>query len=293
MKTKKLFSITSAIAGVLLAGSTVGALAQTSIYVDNAGFELPAAGKISAGFDVSGANDIPGWMDAGANADSGIEWAVWGNSGSYSAYCQGGNPGAYQITTNAMTWGKKYTLTWSMAIDYIDSTSSQTVSLLSADATNTPYASCTVGAVFSQPISGNFTYHGSWSPYSMTFISGNAQVGKYIGMGFRFGTQWISFDDFALTEQDASPAELQVNITTQPVGVSVYEGEPIMLTVGVTGPDPSYQWKAGAQGGGIYTNLPGATNATLTIPVASLANTADYVVSVSNPSNSVISMWRL
>ena len=33
MKTKKLFSITSAIAGVLLAGSTVGALAQTAIYV--------------------------------------------------------------------------------------------------------------------------------------------------------------------------------------------------------------------------------------------------------------------
>jgi hypothetical protein len=288
MKTKKLFSITSAIAGVLLVGSTVGAFAQTSLYVDNPGFELPATGKISAGFDVS-TNDVPGWMDAGVNSEAGIEAAGWGNSGSYSAYCLGGVPGAYQITTNLMEWGKKYTLTWSMAIDYIDSSSSQTVSILSADATNTPYASCTVGAVFSQPISGNFTYHGSWSPHSLTFISGNAQVGKYIGMGFRCGTQWISFDDFALTVEDASLAELLPNITTEPVGVSVYEGSPVVVTVAATGPDLTYQWQAGVQGSGIYTNLPGATSATLSYSWATAANTADYIVIITNTAGSATS----
>src|ERR1017187_10511536 len=34
------------------------ASAQTAIYIDNAGFELPNTTKISGGWDVSGANDV-------------------------------------------------------------------------------------------------------------------------------------------------------------------------------------------------------------------------------------------
>jgi len=87
-----------------------------------------------------------------------------------------------------------------MAIDYIDSSSSQTVSILSADATNTPYASCTVGAVFSQPISGNFTYHGSWNVgnASRPWSGGTAAIGFGVGQDavvtFRgTGITWIGF----------------------------------------------------------------------------------------------------
>ena len=293
MKNIQLLKTTKTVQKLSLLCLTAGLLAsvasaQTSLYIDNPGFELPATGKISPGWDVS-ANDVPGWMDAGANTDGGVEGAVWGNSGSYSAYCAGGQPGAYQITTNTMEWGKKYTLTWYMAIDYSWSDSSQTVRILSADATNTPFANCTQTAVFSQSIPANNTWHGPWSQYSVSFVSGNAQVGKYIGMGFSCGNQWISFDDFDLTVQDASPAELMPQITTQPVGQSVYEGVSVTFTAAATGPDLIYQWKAGVQGSGVYTNVPGATNATLTIASARPADTADYVLYISNPSGSVTS----
>ena len=198
---------------------------------------------------MSQANDVPGWMDAGVgNTDSGIEGAGWGNSGSYAAYCSGGQPGAYQITTNTMEWGKKYTLTWYMAIDYYWGGGSQRVSIISADATNTPFASCTETAVFSQSIAANNVWHGPFSQYSVSFISGNAQVGKYIGMSFAAAASWIGFDDFALTVEDASPAELMPQITTQPVGQSIYEGDSVTFTAVATGPDFVYQWKAGAPG---------------------------------------------
>jgi hypothetical protein len=71
---------------------------------------------------------------------------------------------------------------------------------------------------------------------------------------------------------------------------TVYVGQAASITVAApagTGPF-SYQWMAGAVGGGIYTALPnggnisGATNATLTITNAQLANYLDYVVAISN-----------
>ncbi|MBW8865206.1 MAG: hypothetical protein JF609_09860, partial [Verrucomicrobia bacterium] len=291
MKTKKLFSITSAIAGVLLAGSTLGALAQTAIYVDNASFELPATGKIGGGWDVAGANDVPGWHDMGAApSDSGIENSGSGHSGSWGAYCQGGGAaGAYQITTNTMTWGKKYTLTWWAGSDYLPSDSPQRVAILSAAATNTPFGSCTEESINNSTVPSFSAY----VQYTQTFIAGNAQVGKYIGMDFgnAVGFGWMLFDDFALTEEDASPAELQVNITTQPVGVTIYQDVPttptVVLTVGATGPDLAYQWKAGAVGSGIFTNVPNATNSALSILNAQVS--ADYKVTITNPSNSVTS----
>ena len=75
-----------------------------------------------------------------------------------------------------------------------------------------------------------------------------------------------------------------------------YLGGTAQLTVIAQGfPAPSFQWRAGAVGSGIYTNLPngaGDSHGTLnnlTLQNLKLANMADYVVVVSNSSGSVTS----
>lgn len=263
------------------------ASAQTAIYIDNAGFELPNTTKISGGWDVSGANDVPGWSDAGPNSDSGIEqpWNHY-HSGNCGSYAMGGQPGAYQITTNTMSWGKKYTLAWWGSESWGGSVGR--TSLIRAGATNDAFASTAEVAV-SSPTFADY----NWAQYTIVYIAGNADVGKYIGIGFRnagpSGGSWCNWDDFTLTEEDASPAELNPNITTQPVGGSIYEGDSVTFTVAAGGPDLVYQWKAGAPGSGIYTNVPGATNASMTIAYARVGETADYVVYITNAVNFVTS----
>ena len=85
-------------------------------------------------------------------------------------------------------------------------------------------------------------------------------------------------------------------ITTQPVSVTNYPAIPESFSVAVVGGGPfTYQWKAGAIGSGVYTNLTdggvisGSATATLTISAPQAANAADYVVVVSNPGSSVTS----
>jgi hypothetical protein len=85
-------------------------------------------------------------------------------------------------------------------------------------------------------------------------------------------------------------------VVVPPSAQTGYLGGTAQLSVIAQGfPAPSFQWRAGAVGSGIYTNLPngagdnhGALN-NLTLPNLILANTADYVVVVSNSSGSVTS----
>lgn len=280
--TKKHIIQKSALLGLTAGLLASVASAQTSLYIDNPGFELPATGKISAGWDVAGANDVPGWKDAGAgNGDSGIENpGSHQHSGTWNAYARGGDPGAYQITTNTMAWGKKYTLTWWGSESWNNSV--ERTSFIRADATNTAFASCTELTVVSPAMPQDYSY----VQYTNVYIAGNADVGKYIGIAFRNtgpgGGSWCNWDDLSLTEENASPADLVPNITTQPASQSVYEG-PATLSVAATGPDLSYQWKSGAPSSGIYTNVPGATNATLTIWATT---SLDYIVGITNAAGS-------
>ena len=280
--TRKLFSITSAIAVGLLASSTVGAWAQTEVLIVNPGFEQPDTGKIKTGFDTAGANEIPGWMDTGTvYADTGIEGKNSNNhSGSYGGYAMGGDDGAYQITTNTMSFGQVFTLTWYGQNEW--GSSVQETALIRADATNTAFASTTDLAVSS------VTSFSGWTQYTVTYTAGAADVGKYIGIRFRnhqpAGNCWCTWDDFDLTyvQGDGMPT-----FATQPAGQTVYQGSPATFTASTVGPDLAYQWKSGATGSGIYTNIPGATSATLTVSYA-LA-TADYVLKITNSVGSATS----
>jgi hypothetical protein len=85
-------------------------------------------------------------------------------------------------------------------------------------------------------------------------------------------------------------------VAVPPSPTTGYPGGTAQLSVIAQGfPAPSFQWRAGAVGSGIYTNLPngagvshGALN-NLTLQNLTLANMADYVVVASNPSGSVTS----
>ena len=78
-------------------------------------------------------------------------------------------------------------------------------------------------------------------------------------------------------------------IYAQPQSLTVPVGANAQMSVTVLAdPAPAYQWKAGAIGSSVYTNLPdggsisGATSPTLAIAGATPANMLDYVVVITN-----------
>jgi hypothetical protein len=85
-------------------------------------------------------------------------------------------------------------------------------------------------------------------------------------------------------------------VAVPPSAQTGYLGGTAQLTVIAQGfPAPSFQWRAGAVGSHVYTNLPNGAGVsdgtinTLTLQNLKLANMADYVVVVSNSSGSATS----
>ena len=87
------------------------------------------------------------------------------------------------------------------------------------------------------------------------------------------------------------------SIITQPTSQTIVVGQTASFTVSAAGLQPlNYQWRAGAIGAGVYTNLIAGgqfsvvTNATMTITNLAPGNAADYVVVVTNSSGSITSV---
>ena len=86
------------------------------------------------------------------------------------------------------------------------------------------------------------------------------------------------------TNQAFLPAPLPPAITNQPVGVTASSGGSAVLSVGVSGAIPmTYQWLFAG------TNLPGATNAMLSLAHLTPANVGLYTVAITNAAGGVIS----
>ena len=95
-----------------------------------------------------------------------------------------------------------------------------------------------------------------------------------------------------LTVQNDAPP----SIIAQPASQTNYLGLTATFTVNASGIPPLYyQWRAGATGSGVYTNLSvggqysGVTTPSLSISTLTLGNAADFVVVVSNSYGSVTS----
>ncbi len=183
----------------------------------------------------------------------------------------------------------------------------------------------TLGTTLGYVLSGRRAFSGSTSA---TFINSIATLSSYAGQNiklrFRFGSDnsdvgsgsnpgWfvddiqvvnqalvemrsalhnqantlISYSDTStiITEQATCT---NVAITTQPANVSACSGANAEFTVSATGTSPSYQWQVSTNGGGTWSNIPGATSVTLTLTgVAASDNNNQYRVILNNtcPSN--------
>jgi len=85
--------------------------------------------------------------------------------------------------------------------------------------------------------------------------------------------------DFA--EVQVIPPSVGFCIVQSPASLSVVTNDPASFHVGVQGAGPfTYQWKHAG------TNLPSATNSTLFIPIAGVAQAGTYTVQVTSPNRS-------
>ena len=74
-----------------------------------------------------------------------------------------------------------------------------------------------------------------------------------------------------------------VAVNAQPANVTTCVGSDAVFSVTADGTSPSYQWQVSTDGGVTYTNIAGATGATLTIPaVTASMNNNKYRVLISN-----------
>ena len=85
------------------------------------------------------------------------------------------------------------------------------------------------------------------------------------------------------------PKSAEVSIIQQSSATTVVEGETLNLTVEVSGPEPlAYQWFFSATANSEPQKLPGATQATLSIPGVKLANQGFYFVSINGQITSTL-----
>ena len=182
-----------------------------TIALVNPGFETRGGGsaigntKLTGGFGSPG-NTLDGWLDTGTPyTDSGIDYTGDNNftahGGTHAAYCVGGDPGGYQIEPRyQMKPGDTLTLSWWAKSTY--NGGQQTVQLLGAAATNTPYASLTLLTNRTDILTGNAN-NAAYVPYSLTYTAAAADAGNYVAFSFRnpnsAGNNWTAWDDFRLT----------------------------------------------------------------------------------------------
>jgi fibronectin type 3 domain-containing protein/regulation of enolase protein 1 (concanavalin A-like superfamily) len=170
----------------------------------NPGFELPGTGKITTGYAT-----VTGWANAGATyTDTGVQTNPPSHSGLYSAYCKGGDSGAYQIANYQMNAGDTITLTWWAEHSGGAATSTQAVSLVSAATLNAAFSATTTLASNNAALNGYGSGAGPWAQYTLTYQATAADAGRYVGVYFNNATpaNWDGFDDFSLTAAPLLPS---------------------------------------------------------------------------------------
>ncbi len=232
----------------------------------------PSAGVVALIHPASGDNRFSTYPPPGLNGNN---------------YCQvystgaGDNATVYQDTGVKYQAGTTYTLTAYFGWEASAAPNSQLVLYNS-----------TLAAVASISITGSALTQNAFTGKSVTYTATGSEGGNGdIVVGFNTtgagASTSFDFDNVSLTA--VTPA-VPPSITNEPVSQVVSPGTTVTLSVGASGTSPlSYQWKAGAVGSGIYSNLVGATSNVLTIPNATTNQAADYVVVVTNSYGAVTS----
>ncbi len=143
----------------------------------------------------------------------------------------------------------------------------------------------TVTADGSQPLNYQWRFNGTNLPGAIaaSLPLPNVQLnqaGSYsVVIANDVGSVVSSNAVLAVAEEPTAPL-----ITLEPEGQDVYVGEEITLVVEATGsPRPDYLWRRNT------LNIPGGTNATLSLGSATTDMAGEYYVIVSNPNGTVLS----
>ena len=270
-------------AGIESGNSTPAGVLPPSYFavMTNPGFELPGTGKITSGFAA-----VPGWADSGTTYNNtGVQ--PGGHSGSWEGYEQSSDDGAYQIVgTYQIHAGDLFTLTWWSQGEWNGSSSGpyagtnandpfQTVTLLRAAATNSPFSSTVRLTLQTNGMPG-----GTWKQYTNTYTAVAGDVGSYVGVSFvtaknsgKSSGTFAAYDDFNLTV--TSIPYPPGGLTTSPGnGQVVLQWYPVVNAGG-------YNVKQSLVSGASYTVV--ATNlAGLTFTNSGLNNGTTYYYVVSS-----------
>ncbi len=182
----------------------IGVSQASVITLINPGFEQPAVGKISDGFD--GATDVPGW-NSGTMTDSGVATgeSLGAYKGSYSGNIRGttswlptSDGPAWQLTGHTITAGEIFTVSFQAAANWIQTATGEiTVSL---------YYDDTGSRVIMDSVTVTGLDTVDWTAGSLTVAADDypASIGNTIGVQFEnLGNGWILIDDVQLAESDS------------------------------------------------------------------------------------------
>jgi hypothetical protein len=241
-----------------------GLLNSINIILANYSFETNSSGgAASPPKTTSGFGSLAGWLNAGSTYNnSGVDYA--GDAGNIAedgnvlAYCETGDPGAYQISGYQMQTGVPVTLTWWAKASA--GAAGQTVSLMSAASPTTAFSSLTTltnsTATLYQTGNG-----GAYTQYSLNYTPTSADAGNYLAVFFAASatpaSAWTTFDNFALTAQGSSVTNGIYNIVNLNSGLVVdvkhgntTNGSPVQQYAANGG--ANQQWGVTNVGGGIY-----------------------------------------
>ncbi|MGD1087877.1 MAG: hypothetical protein ABR955_04015 [Verrucomicrobiota bacterium] len=279
---------------VALAVMSGVALAQPANQLLNAGFESPTLGKITNGF-----SQIGPWENAGSlYTDSGVE-LLDPHSGSYRAYENQGDSGAYQIADYQMILGDQITLSWWALASSTSQPTNPPVQVVGLISSSTYGPDNWANAPIYLTVT-NIALTGGWVEYTINYTAQAGDVNNYIGCYFAttttnaFGNptnDYGGYDDFYL---GVLPSGSLPVIVTEPTSQTAYKGDSAIFTVSAVGAT-SYQWLKGSLSGGPFTNLTnvgqisGATTPTLTLTNLTDTNDGYYVVACANAFGTVTS----
>lgn len=108
--------------------------------------------------------------------------------------------------------------------------------------------------------------------------------------GYQYRVNVFSCTATPITSNSATlTVNTPVSIGTQPAASTLCLGGNTSFTVAATGTGLSYQWQYAATCGGTFTNIAGATSATLSLNSVALSNAGAYQVVITGACNTVTS----
>ena len=216
------------------------------------------------------------------NPSAVIQWQVSTDGGTTFTNIIGATSGTLTLTTTAGENGNEYRALLANSLGSV-TTSAATLTVDSPPTVTTSPANLAV--VQGQPASFTAAATGTPTPTvqwqvstdggtTFTNIAGaTSPTYTFTTAAGENGNEYQAVFTNPAGSVDTTPASLRFNtlptVTSSPANVQVVQGQPASFTAAGAGiPTPTVQWQVSTNGGTIFTNVTGATNATYTFTTA-------------------------